>query len=94
VTVVQLPADVTGGTLTLHMHAEFLVRASTDNESWTTVLREDRRITDGSNDDDYTLDLNALRGDSRTLYLRFEDSFPEDGWGAWLSHLRLELTRG
>jgi hypothetical protein len=89
----QLPADVTGGTFTLHMHAEFLVRASTDNEHWTTVLHEDRRITDGSNDDDYTLDLNALRGDSRTLYLRFEDSFPEDGWGAWLSHLRLELTR-
>ncbi len=30
---------------------------------------------------------------SRTLYLRFEDSFPDDGWGAWLSHLRLELQR-
>ena len=34
----ELPADVTGGTFTLHMHAEFLVRASTDNQSWTTVL--------------------------------------------------------
>jgi hypothetical protein len=75
------------------MHAEFLVRASTDNQNWTTVLHEDRRITDGSNDDDYTLDLNAVRGSSRTFYLRFEDSFPDDGWGAWLSHLRLDLER-
>lgn len=75
------------------MHAEFLVRASTDNQNWTTVTAEDRRITDGSNDGDYTLDLNAVRGTSRTLYLRFEDSFPDDGWGAWLSHLTLELQR-
>jgi hypothetical protein len=35
----------------------------------------------------------AVGGTSRTLYLRFEDSFPEDGWGAWLSHLRLDLER-
>jgi predicted alpha-1,2-mannosidase len=90
----QLPADVTGGTFTLHMHAEFLVRASTDNEHWTTVLRQEPPLRDGSNDADYTLDLDALRGDSRTLYLRFEDSKPDDGWGAWLSHLRLELERG
>jgi len=41
------------------------------------------------------LTLRHSRGSqpSLTLYLRFEDSFPEDGWGAWLSHLRLELER-
>jgi hypothetical protein len=89
----DLPSDVTGGTFTLHMHAEFRVRASTDNQNWTDVLVENRRITDGSNDDDYTLDLNTVRGTSRTFYLRFEDSFPEDGWGAWLSRLRLDLQR-
>jgi predicted alpha-1,2-mannosidase len=90
----QLPADVTGGTFTLHMHAEFRVRASTDNQNWTDVLVENNRVTDGSNDRDYTLDLNTVRGTSRTFYLRFEDSFPDDGWGAWLSHLKLALQRG
>jgi hypothetical protein len=50
-------------------------------------------VTNGSNDRDYTLDLNTVRGTSRTFYLRFEDSFPEDGWGAWLSRLRLDLQR-
>jgi hypothetical protein len=43
----------------------------------------------------HTFDLNELRGgsSSRTLYLRFDDSQPADGWGAWLAHVRLELQR-
>ena len=41
--------DVTGGTLEPGHRHEFLVQASTDGESWRTVLEETRRITDGSN---------------------------------------------
>ena len=89
-----LPPDVTGGTLTLDIGNQFLVRASTDNATWTTVLEETRPIRDSAlNRAERTLDLNALRGAGGTLYLRIQDSQPDDGWGAWLARLQLDLER-
>jgi predicted alpha-1,2-mannosidase len=90
----QLPADVQGGTFTLDIGNQFLVEASTDNQSWTTVLKEDAPVRDLSNRSERTLDLNTLRGSARTLYLRFGDSQPDDGWGGWLARLKLDLVRG
>ena len=89
----ELPADVTGGTLSLNIGNEFHVEASTDGSSWTTVLHEDREIRDQSNREWRDLDLNELRGSGRTVYLRFSDSFPSDGWGAWLGRTKLVLQR-
>ena len=89
----ELPADVTGGTLSLNIGNEFHVEASTDGSSWTTVLHEDREIRDQSNREWRDLDLNELRGSGRTVYLRFSDSFPSDGWGGWLGRTKLVLQR-
>jgi predicted alpha-1,2-mannosidase len=86
--------DVTAGTLSLLLRAEFLVQVSSDGASWRTVLEETRRITDGSNEGTRELDVMDLAAPGETLYLRIADSFPEDGWGGWLAHLRLELQRG
>ena len=86
--------DVTGGTLRLDLQAEFLVQASTDGETWDTVLEETRRITDGSNRGWQELDLSELAEPGDTLYIRIADSFPEDGWGGWLARLRLEQQTG
>ena len=72
---------------------EFHVEASTDGSSWHTVLREDREIRDQSNREWRDLDLNALRGGGRTVYLRFSDSFTSDGWGGWLGRTKLVLQR-
>jgi len=86
---------VQGGTLTLDIGNQFLVESSTDNQSWTTVLREARPIRDRSeNRAERTLDLNALRGSASTLYVRLGDSQPDDGWGGWLARVRLDLERG
>jgi len=89
----DLPEDVTGGTLSLDIGNQFLVQASTDGSAWTTVLREEREIRDRSNQAWRSLDLNALRGSGRTVYLRVADSFPADGWGAWVGRTRLVLER-
>ena len=89
----ELPADVTGGTLSLNIGNEFHVEASTDGSSWTTVLHEDREIRDQSNREWRDLDLNELRGGGRTVYLRFSDSFTSDGWGGWLGRTKLVLQR-
>ncbi len=90
----DIPAAVTGGTLTLEIGNEFLVSVSPDDQSWRTVLEEPTQEHDLRNLESRTLDLNELRGTSRTLYVRVGDSFPQDGWGGWLGHLTLELTRG
>ena len=76
------------------LRAEFLVQASSDGVNYETVLEETRRITDGSNEDTYWLDVMEIADPGETLYLRIADSFPDDGWGGWLAHLRLELQTG
>jgi predicted alpha-1,2-mannosidase len=91
----RLPANVTGGKLTLDIGNQFLVRASPDGQTWSAdpVLQAESRETNLGNRRPYELDLNTLRGTSQTLYLRFEDKWKEDGWGPWLARLKLELTR-
>ena len=89
-----LPDDVTGGTLTLEVGNEFLVEASTDNATWTEVLRETAQEHDLENLAERTLDLNELRGGGREVYIRLGDAKPDDGWGGWLGRVRLEMQRG
>jgi hypothetical protein len=78
----------------LELRNQYLIQASTDGTSWQTVLEETRDIRDGSNQDEYALDLNDLRGDGDVLYVRLADSQPDTGWGGWLARVRLELQRG
>jgi hypothetical protein len=89
----DLPSGVTGGTLTLEIGNEDVVDVSTDGTTWHTVLQEAGQVHDLSNlDPPRTLNLNALRGGARTLYVRIGDSKPDDGWGGWLGHLTLQMT--
>jgi predicted alpha-1,2-mannosidase len=88
----DIPADVTGGTLSLEIGNEFLVKVSSDDQNWRTVLQETTEEHDLNNLAVRDLDLNDLRGTSRTLYVRVEDSKPDDGWGGWLAHLKLAFN--
>ncbi len=91
----EIGDDVSGGTLRLLLHGEFLVQVSSDDgQTWETVLEETRRITDGSNHGWRELDVATLADPGELLYLRIADSFPDDGWGGWLGRLRLELQTG
>lgn len=57
-----------------------------EDVTWQHVAREDQQIRDGSNRDTYTLDASAaLGGDA--VYVRFSDSFPDDGWGPSITSL-------
>lgn len=88
----DLPADVTGGTLTLHVGNQFLIKVSEDGRTWRTVLTEEREIRDLSNLEDRTLDLADLGANGgKPLFVKVEDSFPTDGWGGWLGHLTLTM---
>jgi hypothetical protein len=85
---------VTGGTITLDIGNQFVVDTSTDGQTWTTALKEPDDIRDLSNLHERSLDLNALRGGARTLYVRVADARTENGWGGWLAHLRIQMTSG
>ena len=89
----QLPSDVTGGSLSLEIANQFLVQVSPDGESWRTVLEETRDIRDFSNREWRALDLNELRSGGQVLYVRVADSQPQNGWGALLARLELEIER-
>jgi hypothetical protein len=92
----DLPADVTGGTMTLVIGNEYVVDVSSDGQSWTTAARESREIHDLSNlgNPPQTIDLAPLLAQGHTIYVRIGDSKPDDGWGGWLGHLTLRMTTG
>lgn len=88
----DLPPDVTGGTLTLHIGNEFVVKASENGTDWQEVLREPNPVHNLSNLADRTLNLTDLRTGNSPLYIRIEDAKPDDGWGGWLGRLTLTMT--
>ena len=90
----DLPSDVTGGKLSLDIGNQFLVKASGDGQNWTTVLEETREIRDLSNRAWRELDLNTLRGQSRTLYLRVADSHPDGRLGRLAGDDAVGAARG
>ncbi|MEV1023207.1 GxGYxYP domain-containing protein [Streptomyces sp. NPDC050264] len=49
---------------------------------WREVAREAERIRDTSNREVRTLDLSPEAAAANDVYLRFQDSFGDDGWGA------------
>lgn len=49
---------------------------------WREVARESERIRDTSNRKVRTLDLSPELGGDNDVYVRFQDSFGDDGWGA------------
>ncbi|GAA2331635.1 hypothetical protein GCM10010431_62990 [Streptomyces kunmingensis] len=53
-----------------------------DGVRWREVARETERIRDTSNRAVRTLDLSPETADDNDVYLRFQDSFGDDGWGA------------
>jgi len=90
------PADTTSAQVTLTIDAEFLVQVSVDNVHWTTVLQENRPITDGSNKADRSIDLTPYLGaatkGSKPVYLKVSDSFPNDGWGGRVYHVTANIV--
>lgn len=57
--------------------------------TWREVARETEQIRDSSNRDFFTFDLSADLG-GEAVYLRFQDSFGNDGWGASVASLSVK----
>jgi predicted alpha-1,2-mannosidase len=86
---------VANATLTIDMAQQFLAEISADGENWVKALEETRSIRDLSNRQEYEVDLGLLPDqNSEFLFVRIGDSQPGDGWGAWISDLRLDLGTG
>ncbi|MCQ6559638.1 GxGYxYP domain-containing protein [Paenibacillus mendelii] len=49
-------------------------------ESFKTIAEEPTQERDGNNKKTYELDLSGYLG-KESVYLRFDDAFPQDGWG-------------
>lgn len=53
---------------------------------WTTLMRAPNRVRDASNRAVYTADLSTFLG-GEAVYLRYQDAFPDDGWGPSVSQV-------
>ncbi|MGG6310730.1 GxGYxYP domain-containing protein [Paenibacillus macerans] len=49
-------------------------------DAFRTIASESEQIRDASNRSTYDLDLSEFLGED-AVYLRFQDAFPQDGWG-------------
>ncbi|WFB85383.1 MULTISPECIES: GxGYxYP domain-containing protein [Streptomyces] len=56
---------------------------------WREIARETSRVRDGSNRRTRTLDLSPELSGGDAVYLRFQDSFGDDGWGASVGSVAL-----
>lgn len=87
-----LPADTTSATLTLDLAYEFLIEGSVDRTNWVELTREKTR-GQVNNRSFHPLDLAPVLAKGKTIYLRFRDSFPDDGNGPNLTQATLRYTR-
>jgi hypothetical protein len=62
--------------------------ATATDADWQVLLREEREVRDATNRRIYTADLSQFAGAQR-VYLRFRDSFPQDGWGPGIRSVEL-----
>ncbi|MGW0858525.1 GxGYxYP domain-containing protein [Streptomyces sp. NPDC002690] len=61
----------------------------TPRVSWREIARETERVRDSSNRQVRTFDVSAELSGGDGVYLRFQDSFGEDGWGASVGSVRV-----
>ncbi|MYW63113.1 hypothetical protein GTY65_03315 [Streptomyces sp. SID8379] len=62
---------------------------SVSGVTWREVARETERIRDISNRKVRTLDLSPELGGDNDVYVRFQDSFGDDGWGASVGSVKV-----
>ncbi|HWD81993.1 MAG TPA: GxGYxYP domain-containing protein [Kribbella sp.] len=58
---------------------------------WLEIARETQQIRDSSNRGTYNLDVSAKLG-KEAVYVRFADSFTDDGWGASVRHVSIKAN--
>ena len=87
----DIPAGVTGGTLSLDIGNEYLVRVSSDDQNWRTVLRRRPRSTTSTTEPSATSTSTTCREQPDALRAR-RGCQPDDGWGGWLAHLKLAFN--
>jgi glucuronoarabinoxylan endo-1,4-beta-xylanase len=91
----DVPADTRSGSVSLDIGNQFLVETSADGVTWRTVL-EETDTGDGPrnlrNKRVRTVDLTEL-ATGHVVYIRMGDSQPADGWGGFLTRLRVDLVR-
>ncbi|TDU83459.1 GxGYxY motif-containing protein [Kribbella voronezhensis] len=62
-----------------------------ENVQWKEIAREARQIRDSSNRGSYDLDVSAALG-KEAVFVRFADSFTDDGWGASVSEVTVKAN--
>jgi RHS repeat-associated protein len=88
-----LPSDTAHATLKVEVDNEFLVQLSSDNQTWTDVAKETNVVKNGSNRIARSFSLDSYLATSKTVYLRFGDSQPADGWGAAVTRVDVDYNR-
>ncbi|MEK0315704.1 GxGYxYP domain-containing protein [Cohnella sp. 56] len=88
----NLEDDAVRASAVMRLENNYRVYASADGAAWTLVAAAAADVHDGSNRADVNVDLTALLAGgnaSKTIYLKFADGSPSDGWGAGLGRIAI-----
>jgi len=81
------------GQITFLIDNQYKVSISNDGENYSPFLLSGYKGTDGQNKIERTLEISEyLINSSGTIFLKFEDEVPENGWGARLYSLKIKGT--
>lgn len=83
--------SVTSAYIQMDLQNNYRVYASKDNTSWTQVAAAPSDVHDGSNRTIVCADLTSYLTDNtaKTVYIKFTDGSPADGWGPGLRRVKL-----
>ena len=70
----------------LDLSNQYLVSISTDGQTWRPIFDCTQL---GQTPGSLSYDLTAIARDYDAFYLRFQDRYPQNGWGPYLTHLWL-----
>ena len=87
----DLADNVTAAWLTVTVGNEYLLWLSKNNTTWTEVARFKEHEHEVGNMGDLVINLTPYLKDNpqKIVYLRFGDSFPEEGWGSYVKHIKI-----
>lgn len=89
----DFPTNRVRGVIKMDLGAEFKISLSNDGIGYTVELEEREHVHDLRNKKIYEIKLDKYFGPgnkSKSIWIKFEDNIPSDGWGPYLDSFTME----
>lgn len=92
----DLDDNATTAKITMKLSNHYIVSASSDENTWTELMKAKEDSHDHTNQAEQTFDLASFLKDnaSKVVYVKVGDASPDTGWGGAVASVSLEYGAG